>query len=306
LRYEAVVATLVTVLATTASAGAVIDLATPFVAFWDQSKALPTSARVALFKQRIGSRLPEFYGASRFDPGGAAKQNRRIAAAIDAFAPIRDAFAAKASSFRRQLPQRVAAFQVAFPDFRLTVPVYLLHSLGEMDGGTRDFRGGTALLFGVDVMVKAHGDDDEQAFFDHELFHVYHARAFPGCPQVWCSLWTEGLAVAVARHLQPNASERELLLAEPAGMVAETQAHLGPAFTELDASLESSDDATIAELFSFAKPKGTLPARRGYYLGWLVAEEMARTHDLETLARLTPTEARPLIFEAVRVLRQRA
>ena len=49
-----------------------------------------------------------------------------------------------------------ARFGRAFPDYRPTMPTYLLHSLGEMDGGTRDLGGSIALLFGADMIARYH------------------------------------------------------------------------------------------------------------------------------------------------------
>ena len=49
----------------------------------------------------------------------------------------------------------------------------------------------------------------------HELFHLYHSRAFEGCDAVWCGLWREGLAVHVAAELNPGASDAELVLTMP-------------------------------------------------------------------------------------------
>jgi hypothetical protein len=38
---------------------------------------------------------------------------------------------------------------------------------------------------------------------------------FPECDQVWCNLWTEGLAVYAAQQLNRDASDSQLLLMQP-------------------------------------------------------------------------------------------
>ena len=45
-----------------------------------------------------------------------------------------------------------------------------------------------------------------------------------------------------------------------------------------------------------------LPPRFGYYVGYLVAREAARTHHLQALAHLSPEDARPVVENALAAL----
>jgi hypothetical protein len=174
-------------------------------------------------------------------------------------------------------------------------PVYLLHSLGEMDGGTRNFTGENVLIFGADVMGRAHPFADEEPFFHHELFHVYHARTFGGCAQVWCSLWSEGLAVYVAKSLNPEASDEQMLLTVPEEIPAAVDANLREAVCIVRERLNSSAESDLGALFSFQRMNERLPPRFGYYVGYLVAREAGRRHSTQDLAQMDQTTARPLI-----------
>jgi hypothetical protein len=287
---------------------AVVDIAGDFVTFWDATQRLPTDERVARFKRDVATKFPAFYGVERH--GGRITQERqdaRIANAIESFGPIRDAYRAKAASFARDMAAAMPSFLAAFPDFKPDVAVYVLHSLGEMDGGTRTFGGREYLIFGVDGIVRYHAGSRETAFFHHELFHVHHASHFGDCAAVWCGLWQEGLAVHVASELNPGATPTELMLSIPAGLIPDTERQLVASLEQLRAVLDSTDRRHVAGLFSGGEADGTgLPARRGYYLGLLVAREVAKGRGLDALARLPAEQAQPLVAEAVGSLLARA
>jgi hypothetical protein len=287
-----------------AAAPQAINLADDFTRFWDATAALPLTARVAAFKRDFAPNLPSFYSIARFDGELTQEQyDSFIAKAIRNFPKIRADYVAKVAAFDAGLERENLSFVKAFPDFVPETKVYLLHSLGEMDGGTRTLDGKTALIFGADVIAQVHkGWKSEAPFFHHELFHVYHEPRLGKCDAIWCSLWSEGLATHVAETLNPGSSEAELLLDHPDDMAAQTRAALLPTLEALAPDLERVDEKLYADLFNGGKADGPLPRRRGYYIGLLVAREIGRTRDLKTMANLTATEAQPLVAEAVQLL----
>lgn len=297
-----------------AAAGAaeppVHHLAPAFSAFWDRTRDEPMPVRVKHFKEQVAPSFPAFYGVARY--GGArtqAEQDRLIEKAIADFPAIRERYARKAAGLEAQLRRHQQTLKKNFPDYRPDTEIYLLHSLGEMDAGPRSLAGRDVLVFGVDLMAKLHGDDDESAFFQHELFHLHHQRLLGDCEsgKVWSSLWKEGLATHVSQQLNPDASERELLLDFPAGMPARTRAALPAALAQLEAVLDSEDAATWGGLFHTRTDDGTaLPGRRGYYLGYLVAKEAGKRHTMQELARLDCSGARATVQSALRGLREEA
>jgi hypothetical protein len=211
----------------------------------------------------------------------------------------------KTREFGSALPKYVATFKARFPDFALPDDIYVLHSLGEMDGGIRTFDGKNYFIFGVDVMAKFHGDGSESAFFHHELFHVYHSQAAPDCGDagIWNNLWTEGLAVYVSKVMNPDANNKELLLDVPENMAARTRAALPQALAQLESVLDKNDGPTYTDLFSRHGDAGPLPHRRGYYLGYLVAQEAGKTRDIRELAKLNCSQVKETVFSGVRALR---
>jgi hypothetical protein len=283
------------------------NLADDFATTWDATKDLPMAERVEAFKKNVASKFPEFYAPDR--RGGVARQDALIADQIEKFGAIREAYLGKVRAFGSAMPRHLAAFQVAFPDFRLTTPTYLVHSLYEMDGGTRTLNGKTYLIFGADLMAILHPDEDDAALFLHELFHVYHTALFNcSSDSMWTSLWEEGLAVYVSEKLSHRTSLTELLLDFPKGMPAATQARLPEAWAQLEQMLDSTSPDTYAEFFNTAQTEGGLPARRGYYLGYLVAQEAGQTRGLTTLAHLTCDQVEPLVKAIVhqKILETRA
>ena len=283
----------------------VVDLASGFLKAYERHAGGSAPAFVEDFKANVAARFPEFYGIERYEGKRTrAERDQQIAAAYAEFPAMRDAYRQKVARFTQDLPRYTESFRKVFPDYRPQGELYFVHSLGEMDGGKRTFKGRSYFIFGADVMVKVHGDGDEAGFFHHELFHDYHDM---GCTRqtVWSSLWAEGLAAYVSKVMNPAMDYAGLLLDYPHGMVADTDKQLGRAFQQLADNLESDDQEVYAGLFTRKGDKTGMPARRGYYLGFLVAQEAARTRDLHALAKLQCADVRTLVRETVDSLRAR-
>jgi hypothetical protein len=282
------------------------NIAGDFTTFWDETQTLTPEARVAAFKQQVAPKFPDFYGIDRYQGKRTqAQQDYVIGRALENFGAIRPAYQAKVSAFAADLPRHVATFTATLPDYQPQVETWFLHSLGEMDGGTREFNGRRYLIFGADLMARLHGEGDESAFFHHELFHTHHDVVSPACDAqgMWQPLWREGLAIYVSKVMNPNATESEMLLDFPAGALEHTKAQLQASWDNLAPLLDNTDAKYYAPLFSTGKDDSGLSPRRGYYLGYLVARDIGATRDLPTLARLSCTDARKLVIEAVNKLR---
>lgn len=276
-----------------------IDLSDDFAAFYDRTEGMTPDARVEAFKSEIVPLLPEFYGRDRFRRLTDEQFDGRIAGAMEDFAAVRGRYESKAAQFDSLIAPAFASFRGAFPDARPVGDIYLLHSLGEMDGGTRSFSTGVHLIFGADVMGRAHPYDDEEPFFHHELFHTYHLRNFSDCGSVWCALWIECLAVYAAKTLNPGATDEQLLLTIPEPIPADVDANLAEAVCLIKARINSRDSADLRALFSFSRMNERLPPRFGYYVGYLVAREAGRTRSLQELAAMNNLQAAPIVDAAL-------
>lgn len=268
-----------------------------FDRFAQETAAMPEAERVKLFRARFNALLPGFY-EPRF---GATeeKYDAHIARNLAVYPERRDKFLAAARDFEAAYASGNTRFRRFFPDYAPTMPIYLVHSLGEMDGGTRELRGQPVAVFGADVIAKIHDSTSIGPFLDHELFHFHHAKFFPDCEALWCSLWQEGLAVYVASRMNPNADDRALMLTIPRPMRAEVEPRLGEAVCLARAKFDSTSKDDYGEFF-FGNGSGKVfPPRFGYYLGYRLAQVMGETSDLEALATMPPDRVRPALQAAM-------
>jgi hypothetical protein len=264
-----------------------------FTTFVDETAAMPEQERVKLFRARFNALLPGFYQPSS---GRTDEQyDATVAANLKAFPAIRDRYTAASETFAQAFTTGQARFRTVFPDYRLTMPVYLVHSLGQMDGGTREIQGRNLMIFGADVIGKIHDEKTIGPFLDHELFHVYHSSWFTDCDPVWCSLWQEGLAVYVASRMNPGADERQLLLNIPVSLPAAVDPRLKEAMCLTRAKFASTDKADYAPFFQGQPSTGQFPPRFGYYIGYLLAKRIGATMPLAEMAHLPAAKVRPLL-----------
>jgi hypothetical protein len=286
-------------------APSVHNIAQSFADFYDANKDKPDAEQLAAFRKDVASGYPAFYGVERYKGEMTqAQKDQHILKTIKAFPAIREDYLRKTQQFETELPRYIASFRAWFPDFQPSRDTWILHSLGEMDGGTRTLDGKDVLIFGIDGMVRYHGKGNESAFFHHELFHTYHDKAMAGCNgdevPMWAMLWQEGLATYVSHAMNPEANDTELLLAFPDNMAARTRKVLPAAFADLEKVLDTRDTAVYRNLFTTGgKATDALPPRRGYYLGYLVAREAARQHSVQELAKLDCRGARALVVATV-------
>lgn len=271
------------------------DITSHFLEFWDDTTSLDRDARTQRFIADVASPFPAYY--SRYTASEAGRG--QIQGALEEFADIRADYIAKAEAFEKNLASNAASFRAAFPEFEITVPIVLMHSLGEFDGRATVLRGQQFLLFGADGMARLHDYEDENAFFHHELFHILHFDAFTTCGTVWCRMWPEGLAASAAHALNPQAGHDELLLDLPKGTVEATLSQLAASLQEVRANLDSRDPDLIASLFALRPQGDGMPQRRGYYIGYLIAEEATREQDHAALAALSNEAARPVFEKAL-------
>jgi len=271
------------------------NFAPEFVKIYDATEQQAMPARVAAVRSLLMAEYPEFYIRRKPE-----QLDQLVRKAIEGFPAIRSAYVDKAQKFGASLDQHLATFHSAFPEYQNTTPITLVHSLGEMDGGPRELNGKVHLVFGADVMAATNPTGNAAPLFHHELFHLLHRQKF-ACDTdgMWEPLWGEGLAVYVSEVINPGASEQELLLDAPKGMAANTRAALPAAWKQMQASLDSTDEALAGELFTMSAKGSALPVRRGYYLGYLVAKEAGKTRDLATLAALDCKQVRVLVGEIV-------
>jgi hypothetical protein len=269
------------------------DLTQAFASFADRTAGLPDADRATRFIAEVAPLFPDFYKPQ--DGETPEKYSSRLLVALKDFPAIRARYLAAQAAFPATYAAGLAHMRQAFADFRAPDETVFLHSLGELDGGTRRFHKRNVMLFGADGIARYHDLEALGPFFDHELFHVEHARVFADCEAVWCGLWQEGLATYVAARLNPGIDDRLLMLETPQPIRATVDAHWREALCLLAAKKEATTRADYG-LFFFGNANGTIfPPRFGYYLGLRLAERAGTTTSLDALAHLRQPDAKALV-----------
>lgn len=279
-----------------------IDLTSRFEEIWQAVSLLPEAERAAAFRARFAPILPGFYDVGRFKDTPPERYDAHILRGLIAYPQQRAAIQAVSREFEAMFRSAGPSFEARFGPMDGFPPVYLLHSLGEFDGATRMVAGRSTLLFGADLIARYHASNDLQPLFHHELFHMRQGRSWPDCGKVWCAVWSEGLAVYAAASLNPKATHADLLLMLPEPIPPEVDKDRRAAVCAVIARLESEDSETYSALFSSKRLGPGLPPRFGYYVGYLAAAEIGKSHDLVELADMQPRAVRPLLERGLRTV----
>jgi len=273
------------------------DLTASFSQFVDETAGMDKAARVALFHTEMDPLIPGFY-TPRF--GRTQSQyDASIAHELETFGELRERYEKVQRDFPAAFDAGIQHFRKVFPGFTPNVPVYLLHSIGEMDGGTRQLNGRIHLIFGADVIARIHEPRDLTAFLDHELFHVENGRYFADCEQVWCLLWAEGLATYAAKVMNPGADDQQLLLTSPKPIRADVDANWFAALCYTRSRLFSAESADLESLFVGGAGGKQFPERFGYYVGLRVIEELGGKYSLVKLARMPSAKAKSVLVQGI-------
>jgi hypothetical protein len=187
-------------------------------------------------------------------------------------------------------------FVAEFPDFRCDTFVAFGPSLFSFDGRTyRGTDGRARLLFGMDMIAIFHAVEDLPGFFQHELFHLYQSQVLgadePPETLVWWALWNEGLATYVSHELNPELSAAQVFWF-PRDLDVQVERNLAHWAALLLDDLDQTSGKPYQRWFNAGAPAEGPPPRAGYYLGYLLAQELARGRSLPELARLPPGEVR--------------
>lgn len=275
------------------------DLTHEFIDFYDSTEALDMPARIQAFEEQVAIKFPEFYIQ---DGMNTRTRHAWYALGFSMFPELREEFEAKSASFAGEIEPIITRFANYFPDYEQSRPIMMVNSLGLFRARARSFKGREYMMFGVDGMAAFHDWDDQAPFIHHELFHLYHEDRFDNCQELWCFLWTEGLASLVSHELNPGADYQELMLDNPVGSLARVDKNLAVALSSLEDELEVKNSQLYGSLFLEGDAANAFPERYGYYLGYRIAREAALHHDIRDLAEIDATIAKPIVLKAYSTL----
>lgn len=177
-----------------------------------------------------------------------------------------------------------------------------------MDGSAATVNAEHRIIFAPDVIPRFHKLADLKVLIDHETFHIYHHQSTgvlgaseEAIPTIEAALWSEGLATFVSWRMNSSITLDTALL-QP-GIADGTQPYLKVAATELLAHLQEKNESEYSRFFMGGKTRDAFPRRAGYYVGFLIAEDLSRRHNLSELAHLKGSALHDAIVSELEILK---
>lgn len=280
------------------------DLMPDFWAFWAEAAGRTPAEQSSLWERLYRSAHADVLNAL---PCRALKSPGGPVAHFASIPRLSPAMHRVADRVQETVPIAERRFARRFPDMRWHGAVYLLYTGGCFDGRPADIHGGSALMFGADVIAEV-GETDLVPLVQHEMFHLYHAQFFAAADPapLWTSLWQEGLAVYAAQSLNHRTANVNLLT--PDALVAAVDARRGELASDFLRRFASSAAADNSLYFDGASVDARIPTRAGYRLGYLIARHLERSegYGLSTMAHWSVAEAEPHVRAALIALSGRA
>lgn len=286
----------------TACACPVIDLYSPVVAIAHKTISWSPQRKAAEYRRSIVERQVQLYTPEVLGVDAGPALDRKLLTSLEE-AQGHAGRLQTVAKVRAALRQVTATFSKEFPDFQCDFPIYLVDSLGQLDGAGREVAGKKSLVLGIDQIDSEQNILSLPVFLSHELFHRYHYQASgfsddAGERQaIWKALWAEGLATYVSYRTTPGATVSAALILPP-DLESRASAVLPRISADLLANADHVDADVFRTYFTYGNPKVKergLPWRSGYYVGFLVAQRLAVGHSLQELAHLNGEDLRDRI-----------
>ena len=254
---------------------------------------------VKLFKETVITNFSEFYKfkfKKWIDAG--LDPDQELLAQIRGFAAISDRFKIIYKDLSKTISVSIDDFKKHFPDVSKEEKIYIVHSLGELNGGVRIIEGSKVFLMGLDVMAKHHSWDNNIPFLHHEFFHLYHMNRRPEdfkIETIWAALWKEGLATYVSKRINPNATPAELMLTIPQNLYQNCIEKKQEIANKLLEVFDSSSEEEYKRYFLMSSNDKIMPKRAGYCIGYLALAKFGDSYTLHDLAVMDFQKAKELL-----------
>lgn len=116
----------------------VYELAQDFSSIWTRIEKLSAQEKVAYIKKDYFSKFPTFYEYKTNKwLGNGEEPDVKIENTLRDFSSIKERYDKKAHDIANNLDLAIESFVKYFSDLNRDFDVYVVHSFGEMDGGTR-------------------------------------------------------------------------------------------------------------------------------------------------------------------------
>jgi hypothetical protein len=260
------------------------------------------------FQLKVSDRFPGLYAESVLGLRAGARQDSAVHVAL---AAARESHTSRQLAGRLRIEiDRATKMLAAFSDFHCDFPIYLADTLGQLDGAGRVVDGRHSLVLGVGNLDAEQSSISLSTFIMHEMFHRYHYQAagysddLADKQPIWQVTWVEGLATYASQALTPGATVGEALML-PADLEQRAAPMLPSLVGDLLLHLDEVNTAVFTTYFTYGNQEVAhrgLPWRSGYYVGYLVAQDLARHHSLNALAHMKGRELHQQINDVLRQL----
>jgi hypothetical protein len=219
---------------------------------------------------------------------------------------------ADARSIEVELDAALKGFRARFPAFDAdNLSIYVLPSFGRFQAQSRIFQKHPTLLLDTGFFATMTAGTIPRPFVHHELLHLYHYQLRPDVaagaeaffrtgqpPSLGSLLWVEGLAVHVARQLNPGAPDAQLF--PSAAIVPATQQQYSRLMLIVRDRVDESTMSAICQFFYFPCPdeKNPIPMNSGYVLGERLVNGMLESDSLEKVMLLKDGELSSAVLRA--------
>jgi len=293
----------------------VIDVMPTFWKFWDTTAKESTDKRVQGFFDTVVAAYPDLFrhgmiaSGTLTDLGSVPEVQARVAKYLEDVSAFIPTMRLITITFRDDFWRYVQEFSKTFSDYAPATPVYFSVSLFGFSGGLRISGENTGLYFGVDQLARIYRSTGNlKLIIQHELFHQYHYQIAPEIVEdraAWAFMWEEGLATYVSQRMNPGTTVDQALVM-PDRLAELARPHLNKLARRLLDQADSTNPNDYLDLFSLVQGPSGSSGASGYFVGYLVAEKLARTRSLADLVHLRGPDLKMAVLSALGELEKTA
>lgn len=282
-----------------------------FLSFWETAQGKSLEEQLQLWEELYEAKHPKVFRVYFSAPywGRREELPKALRRYSEDIKKINKA-AKKAEELIPQITERaLAAFAVGKDEVEIDV-IAFVGTYGA-DGFGFPIAGRPTIFLALERLAE-YEPNRMKALIAHELSHGIHIelgrKAHPGLfagivkdplqfLKLAPGLFLEGLAVAASKRIVPDLEERTYLFYSPEQWEW-CRANRAKLIELVLKDLDSQDQEAYYKFFTTWEPTKELPYHRtGYYLGYLVIEQLLKRHSLRELAELKPQKYSGLIRE---------
>lgn len=265
----------------------VVNVVNDFLAYHRAAVSADWSEKVSKWDSMLENRHPDFFQDALYRRKRGEDRERYKLNCIERFwkeiSPRMDEITRLNGGMEEQIDGTMQEFRKHLSDFDPRTDFFVTISFS-FRGKAVTVRDREVLAIGLEHLLDSEVGQI-QITLAHELFHLYHFQSFSAGGGLYRSLWAEGLAAYASAVVAPGLRRSAYL-----GFPAEKMNRCYDLLPLLAADLKKNmggNDHRLQRIYFGAEPNDTqVPPEAGYYVGFLIAENLSREYSLGELARM--------------------